>query len=373
MVPNRRVVVANLRAQEDALELVIPPPDKVERNLHVAIGDPQAPLATFLTVLELNGLLGENGRLRPEVGLISVGDHFDWGKADQRARATEEGTQLLAWLAAHPPNQVQLVLGNHDLVRVGELSQFTDESFKEAQAQAEKVGTSPKAREAFMKAWPMLPGPEVISRDFSCFEVKQRDLVARLLKKRRARLAVAAAPDLLVIHAGITTAELEQLDVLGRDATAIASALNRYLDDRVATWNGKTPLDLSPLHEQGSAKTGEAKGILFHRPANPASARVLDRDSRRFDPRNLPRALTQVIGHNTDKKCRELLGDWADSPQPVLGALRGLQVGDRRVSYRVGCEDGDALVFLDGGMSQLEDLTKYELFDLELRQPLMLR
>ncbi|HEY0879928.1 MAG TPA: transcriptional regulator, partial [Archangium sp.] len=274
MLPNRRVVVAQLRAQEDAMDLVLAPPDKVERNLHVAIGDPQAPLATVLTVLEINGLLGDDGRLRPEVGLVSVGDHFDWGKPEERQRATDEGTQLLAWLAAHPPNQVQLVFGNHDLVRVGELSQFTDESFREAQSQADKVGTSAKAREAFLKAWPMVPGPEVVTRDFSCFDVKQRELVTRLLKKRRARLAVAIAPDLLVVHAGITTADLEVIDAVGRDALGIAVALNRYLDDRVAEWNGKTPLDLSPLHEQGSAKNGEAKGILFHRPANPASARV---------------------------------------------------------------------------------------------------
>jgi hypothetical protein len=373
MLPNRRVVVAQLRAQEDAMELVLAPPDKVERNLHVAIGDPQAPLATVLTVLEINGLLGDDGRLRPEVGLVSVGDHFDWGKPEERQRATDEGTQLLAWLAAHPPNQVQLVFGNHDLVRVGELSQFTDESFREAQSQADKVGTSAKAREAFLKAWPMVPGPEVVTRDFSCFDVKQRELVTRLLKKRRARLAVAIAPDLLVVHAGITTADLEVIDAVGRDALGIAVALNRYLDDRVAEWNGKTPLDLSPLHEQGSAKNGEAKGILFHRPANPASARVLDRDSRRFDPRTLPRKLTQVIGHSTDKKCRTLLGDWADSQTPTFGPVRGLRVGDTKCEYRLGVEEGDALVFLDGAMNQLDDLTKYELFDLELRQPLMLR
>lgn len=372
MLPNRRVVLAILRAQEDTLELTIPPPDRVERNLHVAVGDPQAPLAKFLTILDHNGLLGDSGRLRPEVGLVSMGDHFDWGGSQERAAATEEGTQLLSWLAAHPPNQVQLIFGNHDLVRVGELSAFTDDTFVVARHEAEHVGASKQAREVFLKAYPMLPAPEVITRDFSCFEVKQRELVARLLKKRRGRLAVAAAKDLLLVHAGVTREELEYLEVVSADAFAVANALNRFLDERVATWNGKSPLDLSPLHEHGSAKSGEAKGMLFHRPANPASNRAVDRASRRFDPRNLPRHLMQVVGHSTDKKCRELLGEWADGRTPVVGALRGLRVGDAHVAYRARCEEGDQLVFLDGGM-QHSAVNEYQLFDLELRTPLSLR
>ena len=85
MLPDRRVVVAQLRAHEDADDLVLPPPDKVERQLNVAIGDPQASLSTFLRILDLNGLLGDDGRLRPEVGLVSMGDHFDWGRPEDRA------------------------------------------------------------------------------------------------------------------------------------------------------------------------------------------------------------------------------------------------------------------------------------------------
>lgn len=372
MLPNRRVVLAILRAQEDAQELTLPPPDRVERNLHVAVGDPQAPLAKFLTILDHNGLLGDAGRLRPEVGLVSLGDHFDWGGSQERAAATEEGTQLLSWLAAHPPNQVQLIFGNHDLVRVGELSSFTDDAYVVARHEAEHVGTSKQAREAFLKTYPMLPAPEVITRDFSCFEVKQRELVARLLKKRRARLAVAAAKDLLLVHAGVTREDVQYLQADAGDAFALADALNRFLDERVSTWNGKSPLDLSPLHEHGSAKSGEARGMLFHRPANPDSNRAVDRAARRFDPRDLPRHLTQVVGHSTDKKCRELLGDWADSRTPVVGAIRGLRVEGTRVTYRAHCEDGDQLVFLDGGM-QHAAVNEYQLFDLELRTPLSLQ
>lgn len=371
MLPNRRVVIAQLRAHEDAAELVLTPPDKVVRQLHVAVGDPQASLSTFLRILDLNGLLGEAGRLRPEVGLVSMGDHFDWGKPPERERATEEGTLLLSWLAAHPPDQVQIVFGNHDLVRVGELSTFTDEAFEAARTLADAAYHQASLLPAFLSRYPMLASAEVIARDFACFDVRQRELVTRLLKKRRARLAVAAADDLLLVHAGLTREELTYLKVGHGNAHAIAAALNRFLDDRVAAWSGQGPLDLTPLHEQGSARDGEAKGMLFHRPANPAIKKV-DRAGRRFDPRTLPRSITQVIGHINDKKCRELLGDWADAPQPVFGLIRGMHVGDQFVQYRVGCEDHDALIFLDGGMNHVPP-EEYQLLDLELRQPLLLR
>lgn len=369
MPPNRRAVLASLRALEDATELALPPPDKRIRELNVAIGDPQAPLGTFLEILDRNGLLGEEGRLRPEVGLVSMGDHFDWGKTTEREEATADGTSILSWLAAHPPDQVQIVIGNHDLVRVGELSELTDEEFLSAREAADVVCQKPQLRTAFLAKYPMLASAEALSHDFACFEVKQRLLVTLLLKKRRARLAVAAAADLLLVHAGLTDEELTVLGVEGKDATAIAAALNRFLDKRVGAWTGG-PLDLRPLHQAGSAKHGEAKGILLHRPANPAIKRV-DRASGRFDPRTLPRNICQVIGHVNDKKCRELLGDWAASPTPVLGKIRGMKVFPK-AEYRVGCEDGDALIFIDGAMNQVAP-ADYELFDLQLRQPFAVR
>ena len=369
MLPDRRVVLAQLRADEDAHELVMSPPDRVQRQLMVAIGDPQAPLLTFLRVLDLNGLLGDSGRLRPEVGLVSMGDHFDWGRPEDRTRATEDGSQILAWLAAHPPDQVQIIVGNHDLVRVGELSSFTNETYAEARARADEALEAPQ-HASFLARYPMLASPAVISRDYSCFDVRQRALVTRLLKTRRVRLAVATAPDLLLVHAGVTTEDLALLGPSGTDATAIAVALNRFLDDRLARWKGGGPLELAPLHELGSAKTGEARGILAHRPANPAGRKV-DRANRRFDPRTLPVGVTQVIGHINDKKCRELMGDWADSRTPVYGSLRGLSVGDRP-RYHLNCEEGDRLIFIDGAMHQVEPV-EYELLDLEFRDRMILR
>lgn len=369
MLPDRRVVVAQLRAHEDADDLVLQPPDKRERQLNVAIGDPQASLTTFFRILDLNGLLGDDGRLRPEVGLVSMGDHFDWGRPDERVEATEDGTRILSWLAAHPPDQVQIIVGNHDLVRVGELFGFTDSSYIEARASADEVLLKTNDK-AFLARYPVLASAAVISRDYSCFEERQRVLLTRLLKKRRVRLAVASAADLLLVHAGVTTDDLALLGVTQFNAVEIAAALNRFLDARVSHWKAEGPLDLAPLHELGSAKDGESRGILAHRPANPAIKKV-DRANRRYDPRSLPSGLTQVIGHINDKKCRDLFGDWADSPTPVFGSLRGLQVrGGLR--YHLGCEEDDALLFLDGAMNQV-DPVEYELLDLELRERLVLR
>lgn len=369
--PDRRVVLAQLRADEDVTELRLLPPDRVPRQLNVAIGDPQAPFTTFLRILDLNGLLGDNGRLRPEVGLVSMGDHFDYGRPAERAQAAEEGLQTLSWLAAHPPDQVQIIVGNHDLVRVGELATFTDESYAEARAKADEVLAGTMKEATFLAKYPMLASAGVIARDYSCFDVRQRTLVTRLLKARRVRLAVATNANLLLVHAGVTLDDLELVRPLsGADAPSLAMAINRYLDERVARWKGEGPLDLAPLHELGSAKTGEARGILAHRPANPAIKKV-DRASRRYDPRALPSGITQVIGHINDKKVRELMGDWVVSPTPVYGTLRGLTLGERP-SYHLNCFDDDILLFIDGAMSQV-DPVEYELFDLELRERLILR
>lgn len=370
MSSDRRVTVAQLKAHEDAEDCLLLSPDGVSRAFNVAIGDPQASLSMFLRVLDMNGLLGEKGRLRPEVGLVSLGDHFDWGRPEDRAEATEDGTRILAWLAAHPPDQVQIIVGNHDLVRVGELSRFSDDEYVAARAMAD-AAEQPSQVAALLAKYPMLASPAVICRDYSCFEVKQRELLTKLLKKRRLKLAVAPSKELLCIHAGITVDDLALLDLTAWDAQSIAYALNRFLDTRVARWQGEGPLDLAPLHELGSAKDGEARGILAHRPANPTGRKV-DRANRRYDPRSLPEGITQVIGHINDKKCRELFGAWAPQKPPEFGVLRGLKIAGDTVKYHTGCDDADRLVFIDGAMNQVAPF-EYELYDLELRQRLILR
>ena len=109
-----------------------------ERRIRVAIGDPQADLTRFLAILDRHGLLTERGWLAPDVQLVSVGDHFDWGKAHERDAVAQSALRLVAWLAAHPADQVVILAGNHDLGRVGELADFTDATFASAQAEADR-------------------------------------------------------------------------------------------------------------------------------------------------------------------------------------------------------------------------------------------
>ena len=52
------------------------------------------------------------------------------------------------------------------------------------------------------------------------------------------------------------------------------------------------------------------------------------------------------------KKTRELMGEWAFTPTPELGVLRGLEIG-QRVEYHLNCRDEDRLLFLDGAMQQV--------------------
>src|SRR5581483_9537519 len=299
---DQRFVKAQQRAQEDASNLILRPSDRQPRKFNLAIGDPQASLSQFLRVLDLNGLLGDDGRVRSDVGLVTMGDHFDWGRPADRAQASEDGLRILAWLAAHPPDQVQIIVGNHDLVRVGELAGFSNAQFVEAQTRAEAALEEPKLQAAFLSKYPTLSNPAAVARDYSSFDERQRTLVTRLLLQKRVRLAVAASPKLLLVHAGVTVEDLELLRPAPvADALDIAKALNAFLDGRVMRWQGAGPLDLAPLHVLGSAATGEARGILAHRPANPQLRKIDPLERRRYDPRSLPEGIVQVIGHISDK------------------------------------------------------------------------
>lgn len=364
---DRRFAAAQARAQEDASRFIAGAADRVPRTHTVAVGDPQASLSQFLRVLDLNGLLGDDGRVRREVGLVSLGDHFDWGRPEDRVVATADGTRILAWLAAHPPDQVQIIVGNHDLARVRELSGFSNAKYAEAQARADAGLDDPKLIASFQSKYPTLASPAVISRDYSCFDEQQRALVTRLLLSRRLRLAVAPSRGMLLVHAGVTVQDLEMLrPVPQHDAISIANALNAFLDAQVARWNGEGPLDLSPLDVPGSAANGEARGILVHRPANPQMTKIDPKERRRYDPRSLPENVIQVIGHINDAKCRKAFGTWVERKPAEPGVLRGLKVTPQ-VKYHLGCDDDDRLVFADGAMHQVAPF-EYELFDLDLRQ-----
>jgi hypothetical protein len=358
-------------------------PDGRPRRRRLAIGDPQAPAERFFEILDGKGLLGDDGRLAPEVALASMGDHFDWGAPNERGRAARDGERILAWLAAHPADQVTLIAGNHDLARVGELARFDDASFAEAQAHADlayRDGVTDGERErALLERWPDVPTAECLARDFSTFRASQRARVAGLLAERRLVLGHAAADDLLLVHAGVTDEDLAAVDLPPSqrgDARAIAGALAAELGRALAAWDGRSPLAVGALHRPGTAHAGEARGMLLHRPSDPDrdEAASFARPARRYDPRRLPRRLTQAVGHIRDNKCRKLLARWCKGDAAGDGPLRHLATDGIGVAYAAGppagASPGEArMVFLDGGMRFCEP-ARYQLFDLDRRAPI---
>ncbi len=355
------------------------PPEGRTRTLHLAMGDPQADITRVFALLERHGLLSEEGWLRPEVQLVSVGDHFDWGKPHEREAGASSAVRLVAWLAAHPADQAVLLLGNHDLGRVGELAGFTDARFATAQAEADPLYRGDDTDEAqereFLARYPDVPNVELVARDFGNFREVQREWVEHLLRARRFRVAHAAAEDLLVLHAGVTREDLSTVGLTEstwRSARAVAEALNAALDSAVAGWSGG-PLVIPQLHHPGNATYGEGRGIFYQR----ASLRPEDAPHRaatprrRFDPYRLPPGLTQVVGHTRDKKSRELL--LLPEHKGQDGGVRHLVTDGTSLRYDFGApppsgEDEAVLVFTDGGMREAP-LESFELFDLDARAP----
>ena len=347
----------------------------------VAVGDPQAPLAQFFAVLDAHGLRRGDGRLRDDVALVSMGDHFDWGARERRAQATQDALDLLAWLTSHPPEQVAILVGNHDLARVGELASVDDATWARARAEADAIyKTGDAAAEAAFRArWPMLPSSEVAARDLSAFSAAQRALVEELLATRRFRAAIAPAPDLLLTHAGATIDDLAVAGVdVARpiDAREAADRLDQALYDAVDARARGAPLVVPGLHVPGSGKDGEGRGMLYQRPSDPAvdddPAKFAGPPRRRFDPRRLPRGLTQACGHIRDAKCRKLMPRFLVDEPAFEGPIRSLRVDDASIVYRRGVvergPDAALLLFLDNAMLDV-DPGAYEVLDLETRAP----
>ena len=395
-LPSPRARRAAERARDDdarrflAGEWSEPVPTGRRFARRLAIGDPQAPLATFLEILDRNDLLADDGRLHPEVQLVTLGDHFDWGPAEDRARSAASAFALLAWLAAHPPDQVLLLAGNHDLARVGELAAFDDATFAEAHAEATALRRVPMRdpgraarRGRFLARHAALPSVGVAARDWAQFEARQRALVAALLRAGRFRAAWAAAPDLLLVHGAVTPADLGPLGLDGsrlHEAGPIAAAIGEAFTRAVGAMEDGAPLDLAPLYVIGSAARGESRGIFVQRPADPdlgEPSLFAGPPRRRFDPRDLAGGLAQVTGHIRDAKCRELMPAWSDPAPAQDGPLRHLWTNGRAVRYarglpgeaaRAGQAAGEAalLYFADGGMNHAAP-ARYELFDLDRR------
>ena len=350
----------------------------------VALGDPQAPFEKVRAILEHHQLLDGHGRLAADVELTSMGDHFDWGGLAERRRAADDGLALLIWLASHPAEQVHLVLGNHDLARVGELALLDDIRFGQALDDALVAclgarGGDPDADCLFRGRWPEVPTAEFVARDVVSFREEQRGLVEDLLRSRRFRIAFAPSHDLLLLHAGVTRDDLAGLGLSPSeqgDAVRVAAALNSALDRALDAWTGG-PLDIGALHRPGCAERGEGRGIFYQRPALPELGRpeaFAGPPCRRFDPRRLPPGLTQAIGHIQDAKCRMLLGAWCEGGPAGDGPLRCLIVNGERGSYRTRIEaprdtHSARLLFSDGAMA-VAPVSAFQLLDVDRVAPL---
>ena len=342
------------------------------------IGDPQAPFAKVLEVLDRHGAL-TGDRLAADVVLVSIGDHFDYDLRDP-VTAGQEGLRVLRWLASHDPDQVHLLFGNHDAARVMELAVMTDAQFAKARALARAIDDGTRTEAEFHAAYPALPPSGVIGRDYSSFSIEQRALVIELLLAGRFHLALvgelAGRGAVLLTHAAVTTRELAMLDLVGGVETPqrIAAALEAHLQAAVARvrddWQRgiTTPLSLAPLHVAGGNGL-EGGGLLYHRPSNPATGARFDPDRpRRFDPHTLPSGVTQIAGHSGHAKCVHELGEWCTDAARARkhGGIRTLTVSGAQVRYDLGV-GSDPMVAL-GGWSGGDGAAELILIDGELRR-----
>lgn len=346
------------------------------------MGDPQAPLGKVLDVLARHDAL-DGERIAADVILVSIGDHFDYDLRDPVA-AAREGLQLLRWLASHDPAQVVLLFGNHDASRVMELGTVTDDEFQRAHLLARSIDETEqtdgedaavaRTRAEYEPAFPMLPPPGVVGRDYAAFTTEQRTLVMEILLAGRFHLATTGSlvdgRDVLLTHAGVTTRELGLLGVAA-DAAAIAASLEGHLAQAVDhvrdDWQrGElAPLSLAPLHVTGS-RGEEGGGLLYHRPSNPDRAgadpawALAPSRPRRFDPRTLPAGITQVVGHTGHAKCVQELGDWVTPAARARkhGGIRTLRCANGQVTYDLGIApraDGVAdLILVDGEIRRVD-------------------
>lgn len=322
-----------------------------------AAGDPQTTPERFFAVLRSHELLDSKGRLRDDVGLVSMGDHFDFHFDGELAEVEQAGRTILEWLLSHSAEQVKILAGNHDLSRVMELAFETDVSFAEAKR---------TPQEDFHARFPRIPTLGIATRDYVSFSEAQRRLVQRALLEGRMRLALTAAVNgtrALFTHAGVTARELAVLGLAvetAPDAEAIASALEAKLDRALASvrdaWTSgrDAELDLSPVHVPGT--TGqEGGGLLYHRPSADHSTWALDAERpRRFDPMALPRHLVQVAGHTTHPKALEELAAWVDPNAKAKHlAIRTLLTAEGTPRYVAGVDARPgSLVMIDPGFAK---------------------
>jgi hypothetical protein len=322
------------------------------------VGDAQTSLERFLAVLDAHELLGVDGFLADDVQLVSIGNHFDYPSLDG-TDPRHDGLCILRWLAEHAPQQVHILLGNHDAARVMELHAVGDAQFSRLRGVARELdGADTAAARARWSELTDIPTPGLAARDYASFTEAQRTLVTELLRAGRYRLGVAgvtaAGTPVLCTHAGVTVREVEMLGV-GIAPSALAAALDRRLRDAVA--QGVAPLDLAPLHVAGK-QPDEGGGLLHHRPASSDSGAEQGERRRRYHPRDLPPGLVQVCGHTVHKTSKKELGTWAtdDAVAAEHGILRTLTVDESRIVYDAGVQPPAAgaavLSLIDAAMNE---------------------
>lgn len=324
-----------------------------------AVGDPQTDLPKLLATFRHHDLL-EGDRLRDDVGLVSMGDHFDFGKPKlgENRDFAEKGPDVLEWFAWHPPEQVRMLVGNHDLARVQELASFSDDDFAEARLLA-----SEKREDELRRRFGLPSG--LVWRDFSSFSTSQRARVQQLLTEGRLECALVGklgGRECLLSHAGVTRRERELLGLdEGIPLVDLVTELREWFAARVHTaataWNrgDDVALDLTPLHLPGMASE-EAGGWFAARPANPNRPEIEYPDwewnpsrPRRFAPHDLLPGVLQVVGHTGGHKLREELQPWVGEDLGELHEIHSLEIGRDGPLYRKGFDSGvpTALVFTD--------------------------
>lgn len=375
---------ARARADEVLAGGLGPASARVERWF--AVGDPQTSFARFVAILDHHGLIGGDGWLRAEVGLVSMGDHFDYHSTEPLDVVGREGQRILAWLAAHPRDQVRLLLGNHDAARVIEFGAFTDDRFQQLAAEIKTLAKSELP--AFTQRHGVASAG-LVERDYSSWNEAQRAQVQSLLLASRYELALVALVDhvpVLFTHAGVTKRELTLLN-LAADSSALAvrSALQWQLHAAIeavrADWERKfpTPLSLEPLHVS-PAPGREAGGLLAHRPANPNRPGIENHAwewdperPRRFAIDQLPTAFDQAVGHTGRGTLERELVPWNAGLSKQPGPIHTLHFGRGEPSIEEGVgarREASARVFmLDPSMSKLADPAHARLMPLERLQP----
>jgi hypothetical protein len=347
------------------------------------MGDPQAAYDHIMGVLDAHDALAPGaGRLADDVTLVSIGDHFDYDLNDY-ATAGQNGVRFVRWLAAQDPARAILVFGNHDAARVIDLVGLDDARFAAAAALGREIALTRKrdgrgaaaerTRAEFVPQFPDVPTSGLAARDYASYTTEQRGLVADLLLAGRFHLALAAelldGRHALLTHAAVTGRELGIIGLPdARDPVPLAAAFEARLAAAVAAvradWarGAWRPLPLAPLYVPGAAGE-EGGGMLYHRPTNPdrpgadRSWELAASRPRRYDPRSLPRGLTQIAGHTGHRKCVEELEGWVTPAARAhqIGGIRTLRVdATGTVRYDLGvlppAEGAADLIMIDGEM-----------------------